>query len=131
MRALHFNPWRRTVAEIELDGDSDGGVEYEALREAVFFGRPAQQRGYLRRVELGDGLLAFVDDDAWDIPCEEQRFVHLGEPWAGVDLAGHVVVVTDDGWGGARELPRHVGAATLRVQWLDAREVVEGAETHA
>jgi|GEM_PF-3457814 hypothetical protein len=131
MRALHFNPWRRTVAVIDLDGDGDGDVAYESLREAVFFGRPARQRGYLRRVELDNGLVAFVDDDAWGIPCEEQRFVHLGEPWAGVDLAGHVVVATDDGWGGARELPRHVCASTLRVQWLDAREVAEGAEKHA
>lgn len=126
MRALHVNPWRRTVIEIDLDDDGDGFIDYQALRAAVFYGRPAHQRGFLRRVVLGNGLMVCVDMDALDIPWEEQRFCCVG----GEDLGGHVVV-TGDSWGGAIELPRHVNADSLCVQWLDAREVVESAETHA
>ncbi len=127
MRALHINPWRRTVAELDIDSDGDGCMEYEALRAAVFHGRPTRQHGFMRRVELGNGLVAFVDDDGMDIPWDEQRFVCVCDE----DLAGHVLVATDDGWGGACEIPRHVTAASVRVQWLDAREVVEGAGMHA
>ena len=127
MRAIHINPWSKTIREIDLDDDGEGCITYDALRRAVFNGRIHAQ-GYIDRVNLGGNIDAWIDEDGVMIPWDEQRFcaLHpLGKPQDGITMAGHVILTGHDGWGGTTALPAHIIVELVQktVQWLDAREV--------
>ena len=127
MRAIHINPWNKSIREIDLDDDGEGCITYDALRAAVFHGRQHAQ-GYIERVNLGGNIDAWIDEDGTLIPWDEQRFcaLHpLDEPREGVTMAGHVILTGHDGWGGSTALPGHIIVELVQrtVQWLDAREV--------
>jgi hypothetical protein len=127
MRAIHINPWTKTISEIDLDDDGEGCITYNALRAAVFHGRERAQ-GFIDRVDLGGNIDAWVDEEGVLIPWQEQRFcaLHpLGKPQDGITLAGHVILTGHDGWGGTTALPDNIIVDLVHrtVQWLDAREV--------
>jgi hypothetical protein len=126
MRAIHINPWNKSVREIDLDDDGDS-ITYNALRHAVFHGRE-HALGYIDRVDLGSGVDAWIDEEGMLIPWDEQRFLALHPPGLkhfGQTLAGHVVLTGADGWGNSVALPDNVIVELVCacVQWLDAREV--------
>jgi hypothetical protein len=126
MRAIHINPWNKTVREIDLDDDGDC-ITYDALRKAVFHGRE-HALGYIDRVDLGSNVDAWIDEEGTQIPWDEQRFLALhppGRPQDGITMAGHVVLTAHDGWGGSIGLPKNILLELVQatVQWLDAREV--------
>jgi hypothetical protein len=128
MRAIHINPWNKSITEIDLDDDGDGCIAYEALRAAVFHGRPSRQHGYIDRIHLGNGVDAWVDEDGFMIPWDEQRFCALHPPGLrrlGQSAAGHVILTGTDGWGSSLALPSNIIIELVQasVTWLDAREV--------
>lgn len=130
MRAIHINPWTKTVAEIDLDDDGEGCITYDSLRAAVFHG--SSHPGYIEHVDLGGGVDAWIDEEGMLVPWDEQRFVALhppGQPRDGRSFAGHVILTSNDGWGGSVGLPAHITLWLIKqtVQWLDAREVTVDA----
>lgn len=133
MRAIHINPWAKTVREVELDDDGEC-ITYKAVRLAVFNGRQ-YALGHIEKVALNPGVDAWVDEEAFSVPWLEQRFFALrapGAPRAARQFAGHVVLAGHDGWSGCVGLSPAISVAMVLecVQWLDAREVVAEAEAH-
>lgn len=127
MRAIHINPWNKTITEIDLADDGDGCIAYDALRRAVFHGRD-KALGWIDRVDLGANVDAWVDEEGFLIPWDEQRFLAMHPPGLkhfGQNLAGHVILTGHDGWGGSVGLPDAIPIELVQasVQWLDAREV--------
>lgn len=126
MRAIHINPWSRTITEVDIEADGDDCLEYEGLRAVVF--PPPARPGYLEHVDLGGKVGAYVDEEGLLVNWDQQRFVRLhppGQPEAGHTLAGHVVLVTDDGWGNSVALDPAITVfmVACTVRWLDAAEV--------
>jgi hypothetical protein len=124
MRAIHINPWTKTLREIELDDDGDGCVDYGSLRQAIFSGR-RYCLGHLDHVLLGDGTAAFFDTEGHAIPWEEQRYSRwaISPQAAGPTWAGHVVLIGMDGWGNTGPLGLTMAAVRARVRWADVREL--------
>lgn len=135
MRAIHINPWSKSITEIDIEDDGEN-MTYDGLRSAVFPSRN-RARGYIERVSLGRGISAWIDEEGILVNWDEQRFLNLhplGQPRQGITLAGHVILTGDDDWGNTIALPASVTVENLRlmVQWLDAREVtVPGTKVYS
>jgi len=120
VRAIHINPWARTIREIELLDDGEGGVDYGALRQTVFSGR-RHCLGHLDHALLADGTAAFFDAEGHAIPHEEQRFSHWGDE--GPTWAGHVVLISMDAWGNTGPLTLPLDAVLAQLHWADVSPV--------
>jgi hypothetical protein len=120
LRAIHIDPFTKTIREVEVATNAEGDADYEALRSFVFQGR---ERGYIELSNLGGDHCIVIDEEGVLCDWDTQAFFSLGRRESAATFAGHGLLMrkTDDGCLTDSTLP--LSLVQSLCTWLDPREV--------
>jgi hypothetical protein len=123
MKAIHINPWSKTITEVQISK----GDTYEALRSVVFAGK---ERGLLEACSLGAGHVAFLDEEGLLLDWDHQAFFGMVRQDGSVQtIAGHAVILRNDGYGGETDCTLPIEMIQATVLWIDREDVRTPAPT--